>query len=166
MQYKDSELKQILGREITRPPFSLDPKFLHLQNAEIGDPVPLFKPERLQESWIVPFLLDGLVCGIALMSLDKVVNRVSVFGFDPLNRARWFSPDYFIKPPEKYHREVRKKYPHRTLSEPLFTYDQTPTRWGWRIQVLRDGFVESYIFINPTGWYVRDIKDIKKGFEG
>jgi hypothetical protein len=70
-----------------------------------------------------------------------------------------------MKPPENYHREVRKKFPHRTLSEPFFTYDQSPTRWGWRIEVLREGVVESYVYMNPTGWYVRD-KDIKKGFEG
>jgi len=161
-----SEMKNILGLAITRPPFSVDPKFSHLQYSEIGDPVPLYNPEMMQDSWIVPFVIEGLVCGIALMSLRMEVQRISVFGSRPADRVRWFELDYFERPPAKFYDEVLELYSGQALSEPLLTYDRIPTKWGWRIQVTEEGSVVSNVFIGPRGWYERKVGDEKKGYEG
>jgi hypothetical protein len=166
MRDTGSEMKSILGRAINRPPFSVDPKFSHLQYAEIGDPVPLYRPEMTQDSWIVPFVVDKLVCGIALMSLHMEVRRISVFGSRPADRARWFELNYFERPPAKYYEEVLGLHPEQALSKPLLTFDRTPTKWGWRIQITEDGSVFSNVFIGPRGWYERKVRDEKKGYEG
>jgi len=165
MSDEKSELKRVVDRAIFVPPFSVDPHYLFLQNAEIGDPIPLFNPEYIQDSWILPFLLEDMVCGIAQVSLNNRIMRVSVFGSDPLMKKRWFSPQFFRKPPEQYMIDIKKHYQTYQLSDPLFTYDNSPTKWGWRIQALKNGILISNIYINPSGWYTKDVKYSKKNYE-
>lgn len=61
--------------------------------------------------------------------------------------------------------EIKKRYLTYQLFDPLFTYDTTPTKWGWRIQALKNGALVSNIYINPSGWYAKDIKDTKENYE-
>ena len=76
-----------------------------------------------------------------------------------------FKPDFFTHPPERYVTEIAQQYDSLTLSEPLFTYDQSPTKWGWRIQVFERGIVKFYIFIKPWGWYVKKIDNMNNTLE-
>lgn len=166
MSIEKNELKVVVARAISAPPFSLDSSFLFLQNAKIGDPVPLFNPEYVQDSWIIPFLLDGLICAISQVSLNNKLIRVSVFSSTPTKKERWFSPIFFREPPKQYMTEIKGLFQDYQLSYPLLTYDGSPAKWGWRLQVIDAEKVISNIFIIPSGWYVKEVKDTKKNYDG
>jgi len=85
-----------------------------------------FNPESIQDSWIIPLLLEGMICGIAQVSLSNRLMRVSVLGSAPMMKKQWFSPHFFRKPPEQYMIEIKKRYQDYQLSDPLLTYDDSP----------------------------------------
>jgi hypothetical protein len=159
-----TDLKRVVARALSVPPFALDPTFFFLQNAEIGDPIPLFNPEGFQDSWIIPFLLEGMVCGIAQVSLNNSLIRTSVFGSDPNQKKNWFNPSFLEKPPKKYIKEIRERYQNYRFSDPLLTFDNSLTRWGWRIQIFDNESIISEIFINFNGWYSKAVTNKKKDY--
>ncbi len=103
--------------------------------------------------WLVPFLRDDMAAGFATVTLAGAVQRVGTFGSGRADRNAWIPASYFSRPPEDLMGEIRARYAESTLSDPLFSYDRSPSRWAWRLRV--DPPNGDVIFIAPRGWYAR-----------
>ena len=124
------------------------PQFGALKQASAGDPCAVAAPDGAIAFWIVPYVRGGRACGFAQVELSGVVSRVAIFGSgDP---ASWVDAAYFRSAPEATLGEIRAKHPRDPLSKPVFSYDLSPARWGWRVE--GRGWTA---FITPGGWYER-----------
>lgn len=139
-----------------QPPVSGNPQFQALKGARAGEPLAVMTPEGQPAFWIVPFVRRERACGYVQVELSGDVGQVGLFGVG--DAASWIDSGYFREPPPKAIEEIRARHPGEPLSEPLFSYDHSPARWGWRI----DG-PTWMAFIGPGGWYERPAGERRGG---
>lgn len=136
-----------------QPPAEDDTKFSSVRNAEVGSPIMVYSPEGKPAFWMVPFLVKGLACGFAYVELSGKVSKFGIFGSAPEDRPSWVDASFFKNPPNALFAEIRAKFSGSIISEPIFSYDTSPARWAWRIEVKNK--IRTVIFITPGGWYER-----------
>ena len=132
-----------------------DGQFAALQDARVDSPVMVRTPEGTPSFWLVPFQVGDQVCGFAVVDLKGEVMQISTLGGGPQDRSSWILHSFFSTPPELYLAEIRQKYPEHQFSEPFFSYDRSPARWAWRLEVGGPLTPAAVVFITPAGWYER-----------
>ncbi len=150
----DKELDRI--RQLAKNAQANSPSSEDLAEAECADPILVSHPGGEPAFWLVPFLRGDMAAGFATVTLEGKVERVGSFGSGPDDRDSWIPAEYFLKPPAALLNEVRKKYAGSSLSDPLFTYDRSPLRWGWRIEVEQTR--GDVVFVSPSDWYVTKVE--------
>jgi hypothetical protein len=126
-----------------------------LQKSKVGPPVMVYTPAGGPSYWLVPFIIGDLVCGFANVDLNNQVTQISALGGGPGDRQSWIPLSFFEHPPERFLSEIRDKYAGLKISEPLFSYDSSPAKWAWRLEVGSLPTPVSVAFITFTGWYER-----------
>lgn len=137
---------------LKRGPVHDDPLFSTVRRAKAGSPVPVHGPTGEPAYWLVPFLVQNKVCGLAEVDLVGRVNRVGILGSTPDDRRSWIDSSFFDKPPEDLLTEIRDHY-GAALSTPILSYDASPSRWAWQVSVASGRGVGRLVFITPGGWY-------------
>lgn len=163
MQIRDPEaVRKVVASARKQSPVADDPKFSVARDAEVGSPVMVYTPEGEPSFWMVPFLVKNSACGFACVELSGKVSKVGIFGSTPEDRPSWVDASFFKNPPDALFAEIRAKFSGSTISEPIFSYDTSPARWAWRIEVKNK--IRTIIFITPGGWYERlsEEKDISR----
>lgn len=141
-----------------QPPVEDDTKFSSVRDAEVGSPVMVYTPEVKPAFWMVPFLMKGLACGFAYVELSGKVSKLGIFGSTPEDHSSWIDASFFEKSPAEILAEIQAKFSGSIISEPIFSYDTSPSRWAWRIEIKNK--IKSIIFITTGGWYEQQPKDI------
>ncbi len=140
-----------------KAPVSKDPLFSAMRDAKIGLPVMVYSPEGKEAFWLVPILMGDSACGFARVELSHNVSQVGIYGSGPEDHASWIDASFFEKPPSGLLDAIRSRYSGMKISEPLLSYDKSPARWAWRIEV--EDEVKTVVFITPGGWYEQVAKD-------
>lgn len=151
------QVRKAAERAARQPPAAGDAQFRALREAEPGEPVAVSSPAGEPAFWIVPFVRAGRAVGFARVDLSGRAGEVAVLGapggIDAL---------YFAEPPAGALADIRAQHPGEPLRAPVFSYDEFPDRWGWRIE--GRGWTA---FIGPGGWYERPAGERRQpGIEG
>lgn len=137
-------------------PISGDPLFATIRRAKAGSPLLVSTPGGEPAFWLVPFLVQAKVCGLAEVALSGQVSRVSVLGSASEDQQSWIDEAFFAQPPERVLAEIRVRYEGASMTAPRLSYDASPSRWAWRVDASdQGGAPASTIFITPAGWYER-----------
>lgn len=135
------------------PPVADDATFQDVRSANVGRPTLARTPRGEPAFWIVPFIVKGSACGYARVELSREVSQVGVFGSGPKDRMSWVDATFFEKPPPDMVAAIRSRYPEFEVGAPVFSYDRSPGKWAWRVEVRKKGEVTLTVFITPHGWY-------------
>lgn len=138
-------------RALAESPVKDDPKFAALKTARPGKPVQVRTSEGEGAYWLVPLLIGDKACGLVQVERDLRVSRVSTFGASPEDRGSLVDASFFEKPPLEAINSIKARYPGMRISAPFFSYDRSPSKWGWIVR-LKDGR-QVTVFISPAGWY-------------
>jgi hypothetical protein len=147
--------KQIVASAIGRPPVRDDPQFAAARGAKVGSPALVYTPAGEPAFWLVPLLAEGLVCGFGQVDMASRLTRLGVLGANPRDQASWIMPSFFESPSAETLAEIGAEYPEATLSRPILSYDASPPRWAWRLEIRVSDQVEAIAFVSPGGWYSR-----------
>lgn len=161
----EQKIIEAVKRARRQPPYSQDPAFAALRRAATGAPVIVHTPAGEAATWLVPFVVQGMACGYAQVSLQGVVTRIGILGGSAVDRAAWIPATYFYQPPETLLAEVKKQYAGAVLSEPLFSYDRSPMRWAWQLSIEQEGAAPLEVFIAPDGWFARPLEEAHPDIE-
>ena len=143
-----------------------DPRFDAARGGRVGAPALVRTPVGLPAFWLVPLLAGGLVCGLAHVDLDGRVMRTGMLGTGSADRRGWIDPEFFQAPPRDVLDEIAASFPGATVGEPVLSYDTSPTRWAWRLEISRRDRVERLAYISPGGWYQRPPAPSRGDLEG
>lgn len=83
--------------------------------------------------------------------------RTRSFRWDPEDQGSWIDASFFERPPPEDIDSIKARYPGTEMSEPIFSYDQSPAKWGWMVK-LNDGR-RITVFVTPAGWYEQTKRD-------
>ena len=145
-------IREAASRQRRAEPYASDPALAAVLQAAVGTPALVRSPEGHPAFWIVPFVEGLSACGFARVELGGRVSQLGSFGAGPLDRGAWPRAEFFEKPPPTSIEEIRQRHPHSTFGEPMLSYDRSPARWGWRIELGGD---VGTAFIATGGWNVR-----------
>ncbi len=160
-----AEVRAAVQEAISRPPVSSDRSMEWLCRCAVGAPVLACSPEGIPAFWIVPLEIDRYACGYAKADLQARVGQIASLGIGAGQSEGCPDSDFFRRPPDGALKEIRGRYAGMVLGEPLFSYDRTPAKWGWRVTVGLP--VVKVVFINPGGWYEsHGLDDSAKLIEG
>jgi hypothetical protein len=134
-------------------PAAKDPKFSVVKDAKVGLPVMVYTPEEKPAFWMVPFLIENRACGFAFVELSGKISKLGILGSTPEDRLSWIDVSFLKKPPASILAEIQAKFPGLKASEPILSYDTSPARWAWRVEIKNK--IKSIVFITPGGWYER-----------
>jgi hypothetical protein len=159
-----SDTKAIIeaAEEASKEHAARDPNLAALRKARIGNPALVKTPEGEDAYWIVPFIIENEACGFAFVEKTLKVSRLGIFGGGPTDQASWITASFFEKPPPETISDIRNRYSHMRISDPLLSYDRSPSKWGWIVNLKNER--ELTIVITPSGWYEQTAK--KKALEG
>jgi hypothetical protein len=143
-----------------------DVQLAALQDAIVGSPVMVCSPTGEPAHWLVPFLVGDLVCGYVNVTLKGQVMQISALGGSPQDRQSWIPLSFVKHPPDEYLAEIRRKYPERQLSTPVFSYDRSPARWAWYLELVSPPMPAKIVLISPAGWYERRSGTAESDWEG
>jgi hypothetical protein len=154
----NSAVKKALGEH----PISDDPNFTLLRKATIGDPVPVKDDEGREVFFLVPLLIGEKACGFVRLEKNLRVSQVSIFGGSADDRESWIDASFFDRPPNEIINSIKMRYPDMEMSEPVFSFDKSPAKWGWAIRLSNKRKID--VFISPSGWHEKTKRAVE--FEG
>lgn len=144
-------------------PIIEDRKFDAARKASIGSPITVKNTDGKDQHWFVPLLTGKKANGYAQVEKDLKVSQVAIFGATPEDRGSWIEASFFEKPPLEVINSIKARYPQMEMSEPFFSYDQNPAKWGWIVKLKNERQIT--VFITPSGW--RKLQNTKIiGYEG
>jgi len=146
-------IRAALEAEIARPPISGDPSMRLLRRAVIGTPLLVRSPDGVPAYWLVPLEIGRHACGFARADLAGRIAQVGIFGAGTDDLSGCPETAFFHHPPKSALDEIRAKHVGKPLGEPMFSYDGSPAKWGWRITMGTP--VTGIALITPGGWYGR-----------
>jgi len=149
------KIKEIAGRAREQSPLVNDEKFTLLRKAQVGNPAMVYSPEGTSAFWLVPFLSGDLVCGIAQVELSGQVAKIGIFGSAPDDSMSWMNASYFKEPPAEILKKIESVYSRDNVSDPVFSFDRSPSRWAWMLTIKSEGKESFKVFITPGSWYKR-----------
>jgi hypothetical protein len=133
-------------------PVADDVRFTSSGTPGRAHPLRLIRRTGIPPFWIVPFLTSRMVCGFARVDTSGKVVQVSTLGSGPDDRVGWVSEEWFAHPPPDVLEEIRRAHPEGTIAQPVLSYDRTPARWGWKVDVLTKTGERIRAFIGTGGW--------------
>lgn len=136
---------------MNKRPIIDDPKFTAVRKATVGTPLMVRRVDGKEEYWFVPLLTGDKANGYAQVEKNLKVSQLVVFGATPEDRGSWIDRSFFEKPRLDVINSIKARYPKMEMSEPFFSYDTSPAKWGWMVR-LKDGR-EIAVFISPSGWH-------------
>lgn len=145
-----------------KQPIIEDPTFNAARMAKIGSPLMVKGTNGKNEYWFVPLLTGKKASGYAQVEKDLTVSQLAIFGANPEDRESWIDASFFEKPPLKAINSIKARYPQTEISDYFFSYDQTPSKWGWIVKLKNKH--QTTIFITPSGWH--ELQEHKTGYEG
>ena len=164
--YDLEAIKQVVEAARQQPPVGEDATFQYVKKAKIDTPVLVRTPEGQSAFWIVPFLVKGSACGFARVELSHEVSQIGIFGSGPDDHASWIDAEFFVKPPLEVLTVIQSRYPRLEITDPFFSYDRSPSKWAWRLEIRKKGEIKSIVFITPHGWYEVEPDKEKTELEG
>lgn len=118
-------------------------------NVVPGKPVRVVSREGMPVYWIVPLAAENEIVGMATVSVSGTITSVSAFQNEAGNNEY---AGFFHTPPLHMLDDISRSFNGATLSKPVMSYDRTPERWGWMVEVRTEPPVR--VFIVPGGWSV------------
>jgi hypothetical protein len=131
------------------------------RRASIGASVLVRSPEGEPAYWLVPLSVGTRACGYARVDLGGHVGQVGTLGTGEGDPEGCPEAGFFAAAPPSALAEIGAKYRGKTLGEPIFSYDRSPAKWGWRVTV--GDPVVGVVFITPGGWYASRLLDDAAG---
>jgi hypothetical protein len=162
LSYESINVAKAVKKSISEPPISDDPKFAAVKKAIIGIPLKVKSENKKESYWLVPLLIGDKACGFAQVEKDLRMSTVGLFGASAEDRESWIEASFFERPPPEAINSIKARYSEMEMSNPFFSYDKSPAKWGWMVRLKNSR--EVTIFINPAGWYEQTKRDTT--FEG
>ena len=136
--------------------------FARIKDAEPGEPVPMLNADGEQTHWFTPFNLNRRTAGF---SIQNLAGKMIIYGLLTPNAGikEKIDPGFFLTPPALILDEIKKSYPGFEILSQSFSYDESPQRWGWRINMAKQS-QRLTLFVAPDGWYEK--REKKLGWEG
>lgn len=147
-------------------PFKGDLNFAKLAHAKLGSPVIVHTPTGEPDYWFVPFVIDKYACGSAHVDLSGKIIRLGIFGGSPNDRNSWIPSEFFYDPPAEFINEIKSKYANAKILSVIFSYDSTPVKWAWVVQLVGRNLGKRIVFITPSGWYEKSLGGLQGTMEG
>ncbi len=146
-------LKRNAVKEISKGYIKKDILFQNLINTAPGTPVPVHSPDsgHRQEYWMVPYVSGSTAYGFAVYDSGQKLVRVGVFGAG--GSTDHIAAEYFVRPPSGQIEDIKNKYRDFVMAEPVFSYDKTPAKWSWRLELSKGGKETVILYILPESWY-------------
>jgi hypothetical protein len=155
-------VREVVEQALKEHPVSGDPNFSVVRKAKVGDPIVVKDAKGKAAFLIVPLLTGDKASGYVRLENNYSVNQVSIFGASANDHKSLVDSSFFIKPPPESVESIRAKFPDMNLSNPVFSYDKSPAKWGWIINLSNKHQIG--VFVGPSGWY--RISNPKLDFEG
>lgn len=149
------QIRATVTAALKSPPARDDPRFDIARGGRVGSPALVYTPDGGLAYWLVPLIVEDLACGLAQVDLTGKVTRLGILGGSPTDRASWIDPGFFRAPPRSVMAEIGAAHEDALVGKPVLSYDASPTRWAWRIEISEEGRVVTVVFVTPGGWYRR-----------
>jgi hypothetical protein len=128
-----------------------------------GIPVPLYNSQKSQKYWLVPLLLGKKVRGLAIFDLSGKLVSHGILSPNVMDEGKLMDKDFFESVPITVLDKIRKQHRGVEFATPFLSYDETPRKWGWLLQVEKENEAPKSIFIGPQGWYEKQVLDGREG---
>ncbi len=139
-----------------------DINFANLRKANARTPI-IVKDEKGKDAfWLVPLLNGEKAVGFVRLEKNLKVSQVSIFGASAYDRESWVAASFFERAPSEAIDSIKLRYPDMEMSEPVFSFDKSPTKWGWKITLSNKRKIT--VFVDPSGWHEKTSHDTE--FEG
>jgi hypothetical protein len=158
---RNSVLKAV-KKALTEHPVSGDLNFAILRKANASNPVIVKDDEGKDAFWLVPLLSGEKAVGFVRLEKNLRVSQVGIFGASAADRESWVDASFFDRPPPEAINSIRVRYPDMKMSDPVFSFDKSPAKWGWLIALSNNRKIS--IFVTPSGWHEKTSRNID--FEG
>lgn len=146
-------IREHMGEEIKT-------SFPILSSTTLGDPVPLYDLRRRQSHWLITFLADRKVRGLAIVDLEGNLVSQGVLSPNLTDKSLLLDQDFFDSMPQKAMEEIREQYKGYRHSIPFLSYDVSPRKWGWYLKLEKEKARTIRIFIGSNGFYEKkDLPD-------
>jgi hypothetical protein len=143
-------------------PICDDLNFANLRNANARIPI-IVKDDKGEDAfWLVPLLRGEKAVGFVRLEKNLKVSQVSIFGASGADRESWVAASFFDTAPSEAIDSIKLRYPDMELSEPVFSFDKSPAKWGWKITLSNKRKIT--VFVDPSGWHEKTSHDTE--FEG
>lgn len=146
-------LKKIARKEILKNHILESEGFRSLRNSVSGEPVPVYSPSGTPEFWIVPYVSGAKSTGFAFFDKNQKLIRVGVFSPGSKDVSGTVDVSYFTQPPSEIINDIAAKFAGYSLSKPVFSYDGTPAKWSWRLELVKGNEEARLVYILPGSWY-------------
>ncbi|NTW69548.1 MAG: hypothetical protein HGB23_06805 [Chlorobiaceae bacterium] len=156
MNLNSEIIREIAGRAREQSPLVNDGKFTLLRKAKVGTPAMVYSPEGVSAFWLVPFLSGDLACGIAQVELSGQVAKIGIFGSTSHDSMSWINASFFKEPPSEILEKIHSVFSRDVVSDPVFSFDTSPSRWAWMLTIKSEGTASFKVFITPGSWYKRE----------
>lgn len=131
----------------------LKTSFPMLSSTTLGDPVPLYDSRRKQSYWLIPFLEDTKVRGLAIVDLKGNLVSHGVLSPNLTDKSLLVDRDFFDSVPQKALEKIKEQYKGYRHSIPFLSYDVSPRKWGWYLELEKEKAQTIQIFIGINGFY-------------
>jgi hypothetical protein len=101
--------------------------------------------------------------GFVRLERNLKVSQVSIFGASAADKESWVDASFFERPPSEVINSIKLRYPDLEMSEPVFSFDKSPAKWGWLMKLSSNKRM-IVIFVTPSGWHEKTSRSIE--FEG
>jgi hypothetical protein len=158
---RDAALKAA-KKALNEQPVYDDLNFANVRKAKASNPI-IVKDDKCKDTfWLVPMISGEKAVGFVRLEKNLKVSQVSIFGASAADKESWVDASFFNRPPSEVINSIKLRYPDMEMSEPVFSFDKSPAKWGWLIRLNNRHKIE--IFVAPSGWHEKTSRDI--GFEG
>jgi hypothetical protein len=143
-------------------PVSDDLNFTTLRKSNAKNPIMVKNDEGKDAFWLVPLINGKKAFGFVRLEKNLRVSQVGIFGASATDQESWLDASFFDRPPSEAIKSIKVRYPDMAISEPVFSFDRSPAKWGWIIKLSNKHKIE--VFVSPSGWHEKTNRDAK--FEG
>ena len=149
-------------KALNEHPVSDDLKFATVRKANASNPIIVKDDEGKDVFWLVPLISGKKAVGFVRLEKNLRVSQVGIFGASAADQESWIDASFFDRPPSEVINSIRDRYPDMEMSEPVFSFDKSPAKWGWVIKLSNKHKIE--VFVAPSGWHEKTNRDT--AFEG
>jgi hypothetical protein len=149
-------------KALNEQPVRDDLNFSNLRKAKASNPIIVKDDESKDAFWLVPLISGEKAVGFVRLEKNLKVSQVSIFGASAADKDSWIDASFFNKPPSEVINSIKLRYPDMEMSEPIFSFDKSPAKWGWAIRLSNKRNI--VVFASPSGWHEKTSRDTE--FEG